>query len=94
MHVNCILHGESLVTLHIFTIYSSPLDKMAAISQTTVSNEFPWMKSFVFWFEFHRSFSLIDNDCALVQVNDWRLIADKPLHEPMLIQFTDAYMRH
>ena len=30
-----------------------PLDKMAAISQTTFSNEFSWMKSFVFRFEFH-----------------------------------------
>ena len=24
----------------------------------------------------------------------WRLIGDKPLSEPMLTQFTDAYMRH
>ena len=32
------------------------LDKMAAISQTTYSNAFPWMESFVSWFEFHWSF--------------------------------------
>ena len=30
-----------------------PLNKMAAISQTTFSNAFSWMKSFIFWFEFH-----------------------------------------
>ena len=24
----------------------------------------------------------------------WRRIGDKPLSEPMLTQFTDAYMRH
>ena len=36
-----------------------PLDKIAAISQTTFSNAFSWMKSFVFWFEFHWSLILI-----------------------------------
>ena len=30
-----------------------PLDKMAAISQTVFSYAFLWMKSFVFWLEFH-----------------------------------------
>ena len=37
---------------------SSPLDKMTAISQTTFSNKFSWMKSFVFWLEFHLTLSL------------------------------------
>ena len=36
----------------------------------------------------------IDNKRALVQVMTWRRIGDKPLHEPMVTQFTDAYMRH
>ena len=31
----------------------SPLDKMAAISQTMFSGAFSWMKSFVFWLKFH-----------------------------------------
>ena len=31
---------------------------------------------------------------ALVQVMAWRRTGDKPLPGPMLIQFTDAYMRH
>ena len=32
------------------TLTYLPLDKIAAISQTTFSNAFSWMKSFVFWF--------------------------------------------
>ena len=32
-----------------------PSNKMAAISQTTLSNAFLWMKSFLFWFQFHWS---------------------------------------
>ena len=31
---------------------------------------------------------------ALVQIMAWRRIGDKPLSEPMLTQFTDAYVRH
>ena len=38
--------------------------------------------------------SLIDNNPALVQVMAWRPSADKSLHEPMLTELTDAYMRH
>ena len=36
----------------------------------------------------------IDNKSALVQVMAWRRKGDKPLLEPMLAQFTDAYMQH
>ena len=36
----------------------------------------------------------IDNNPTLVQLMAWRQIGDKPLYEPMLTQFTDAYMRH
>ena len=36
----------------------------------------------------------IDNKPALVQVMAWRRPGNKPLPEPMLTQFTDAYMRH
>ena len=31
---------------------------------------------------------------ALVQVMVWRRTGDKPLPEPVMIQFTDAYMQH
>ena len=53
-------------------------DQMAAILQTTFSNAFSSMKSFVFQFEFHWSFfpkGPIDNKPALVQV-----MAD-PVHQ-------------
>ena len=36
----------------------------------------------------------IDNKPALVQVMAWRRTGDRPLPEPMLTQFTDAYMQH
>ena len=35
-----------------------------------------------------------DNKSALVQVMAWHRTGAKPLPEPMLTQFTDAYMRH
>ena len=36
----------------------------------------------------------IDNKSSLVQVMAWHQIGDKPLHDPMMSQFNDAYMRH
>ena len=36
----------------------------------------------------------IDNEAALVKAMAWRRTGDKPLPEPMLIQFTDLYMGH
>ena len=38
--------------------------------------------------------SPIDIKPALIKVMAWRRIGDKPLPEPMMAQFTDAYMRH
>ena len=38
--------------------------------------------------------SPIDNKPTLVQVMAWCQIGDKPLPEPMIAQFTDAYIRH
>ena len=38
--------------------------------------------------------SPIDNKPVLVQVMAWCRTGNKPLPEPMLTQFTDAYMRH
>ena len=38
--------------------------------------------------------SPIDNKSALVQVMAWHRTGDKPLPEPMMTQFTDAYMGH
>ena len=36
----------------------------------------------------------IDNKPALVHAMAWRRTGDKPLPEPVMIQFADAYMRH
>ena len=36
----------------------------------------------------------IDNNPPLVQIMAWRRIGDKPLSEPLLTQFTDAYVRY
>ena len=38
--------------------------------------------------------SLNDNNPALLQVMAWRRTGGKPLPEPMLVHFTDAYMWH
>ena len=38
--------------------------------------------------------SPINNEPALVKVMAWRWTGDKPLPEPMMTQFDDAYMRH
>ena len=38
--------------------------------------------------------SPIYNEPAMVQIMAWRRTGDKPLSEPMLTHFTDAYMRH
>ena len=35
-----------------------------------------------------------DNKSSLVQVKAWQQTGDKPLPEPMLTQFTNAYKRH
>ena len=37
---------------------------------------------------------LSHSKAALVQVMAWRQTGDKPLPEPMLIQFADVYMWH
>ena len=36
----------------------------------------------------------IDNNSALVYIMAWRQTGAKPLSEPMLNRFTDAYMQH
>ena len=38
--------------------------------------------------------SPFDNKSALVQVMAWRQTGNKPLPEPMMTQFIDAYTRH
>ena len=85
------LHERHSVLTHL------PLDKMAAILADDTFK-------FIFLDEkgkipirFSLKFVLgrpVDKNPALVRVMAWRRTGDKPLHEPMLNQFTDAYMRH
>ena len=85
------------IMIHLCSFNSSPLDKMATISQTTIWNAFLWIKSFCILFRISLnvvSKGPIDNKGALVQVMAWRWIGNKPLPELMLIQFPDTYMRH
>ena len=65
-------------------------DKIATISQTTVSNVFSWMKMYEFRLKFHWSLFLggpINNIPALVQIMAWRRPDGKPLSEPMMVQW-------
>ena len=64
--------------------------KMAAVSQTTLSNAFSWMKMLEFRLRFHWSEPKgpkgpINNNPALFQVMAWRRPGDKPLCEPMMV---------
>ena len=71
-------------------------DKMAAIFQTTISNGFSWTKSSYFDVSFTEVCFVpkdpIDNEPSLVQIMAWRRTGDKPLSEPMMALFTDAYV--
>ena len=62
---------------------------MAAISQTVFSDAISWMI-----FLYFDPKGLIDDMFALIQVKPWRLTGDKPLPEPMMTQFTNAYLLH
>ena len=71
------------------------MDKMAAISH--IFNCILMNEKFCILFQISLKFvakGLIDNMPALVQVMAWHLTGDKPLPEPMMTQFTDAYMWH
>ena len=62
-------------------------DKMAAVSQTTLSNAFSWMKmriSIKISLKFVPK-GPINNNPSLVQVMAWRRSGDKPLSEPMMV---------
>ena len=62
---------------------------MAAISQTTLSITFSWMKMLEFWLIFSLKFvpkGSINNIPALVQIMAWYRWGDKPLSEPMMVR--------
>ena len=60
---------------------------MAAISQTTFSSAFPWMKTRILN-KISMKYvpqGLIDYMAALVQMMAWHQTGDKPLPEPMMV---------
>ena len=64
-------------------------DRMDAISQTTFSSAFSWIKMFELRFIFHWGLFLrvsINYILALVQIMAWRRPGDKPLSEPMMVR--------
>ena len=71
-------------------------DKMATISQTTLSNAFSSLKMLrvliKIWLKFVPK-GPINNIPALVKIMAWRRPGDKPLSEPMMIRLLTA-MRH
>ena len=69
---------------------------MAAILQTTFSNAFSLMKMYDVdkYFTKFVPYGQINNIPALVQIMAWRHPGDKPLSEPVLTRFTDAFVRH
>ena len=71
----------------IITLTHLPLDKMGAILEDDIFKRIFLNEKFV-------PKSPIDNKPALVQVMAWCQTGDKPLTEPMITQFIDAYMRH
>ena len=70
---------------------------MAAILQT-FSDAFFLMKTLnKFQMKFHWNMFLrvkIDNMLALVEIMAWHGTGTEPLSDPMMTQFTDAYVRH
>ena len=83
--------GSNIPSTHIpLTAILSRGDKL--LWQRTISNAFSWMKMIEFRFNFH--WNLFQFTTTLVQVMAWRLFGAKPLPEPMLTQFIDAYMCH
>ena len=74
-----------------------PLDKMAAILTDDISKCILLNENDRIPIQFLLKcvpYSSIDNNPALVKIMAWRRKGDKPLSEPMLTRFTDAYMRH
>ena len=63
-------------------------DEMDAISQTTFSSAFYWMKTYELRLKFSLKFvpkRPINNIPALVQIMAWRRLGDKPLSELMVV---------
>ena len=74
-----------------YTLTNLPLDKMAAILADDIFNCIFWMKMIEFRFKFH--WNMFPGH-QLTKSQHWHRTGDKPLPEPMMTQFIDAYMRN
>ena len=83
-------HAITCPWLNLYTLRP----KKAAISQTTLSNEFSWMKMFEFRLRFHWSLFLrvqLTNIPAFVQIMAWQRKGSNTLSEPMAIRLPHIY---
>ena len=88
-----IVPADVLRYLHTLTYLA--LHKMAAILADGIFKRFFVNKNVRIFIQISLKFvpnGPIDNKSALVQVMAWRRTGDKPLPEPMMTQFIDAYM--
>ena len=70
---------------------------MATILQTTFSNAFCLKENLSILIEILLKFipeHPITNKSSLAQAMAWHLFGAKPLPDPMMTRFTDAYMHH
>ena len=70
---------------------------MANILQMIFSNQFFLYESCIILIQISLKFvpkGSINNKPALVQIMAWHQTGNKPLSEPMMAWFTDAYMHH
>ena len=88
---------EKKMSSELYTFAHLPLDKMAA---SLADNIFKWIflnesDKILIWISLKFiPRSPIDNKPDLVQVMAWRRTGDKALSEPVMAQFTHAYLRH
>ena len=79
----------------LLTLTQLPLDKMAAILADDIFRCIFMNEKFCILIEISLKFvpkGPINNNPALVQLMAWRQIGNKPLFEPILTRFTDAYI--
>ena len=68
--------------------------KIQAVLQTTFSNTLSWMKIYEFWLIFSLKSvpkGPVNNISVLVQIMAWRRSGDKPLFEPMMVNYWSIY---
>ena len=76
---------------------SSPLDKMAVILADAIFKYIFLNRNDRILVHISLKYiprGPIDKKATFVQIMTWRRTGDKPLPEPMMTQFIDAYMRH